>query len=120
MNDTSQGASSHVERPPRKARWGAYRSPEVLARAGALVREAREKQRLGLRGAARALGVSDAYVGQVERGDQTSSVGFARRLARVLDVHIADLCAAFRLVPEAAAERFFDPDRMREALAGGA
>lgn len=119
MIDTSQGASSHVERPPRKARWGAYRSPEVLARAGALVREAREKQRLGLREAALALGVSHAYLGQVERGEHTISVGFAPRLALVLDVDIAVLCCAFRLVPEAAAERFFDVDRMRAALAGG-
>lgn len=84
-----------------------------------MVREARKKQGLTLRGVAALTDKSHVFLGEIERGTSPLPISLAPRLALVLGMDLAELLCAFRLVPEAAAERFFDPERMRAALAGG-
>ncbi len=58
--------------------------------------------------------------GDVERGKCSICFDLAARLAVVLDLDLAEILCAFRVVPEHAAARFFDVDRMRAALAAPA
>ena len=121
MHETSQAQFSLAGAPPRKKNVrpvGARRPPEVLAAAGAMLRERRETARITLRGLAEKTGRSHVFLGAIERGESVVSVDLAARLAVVLDLDLAEILCAFRVVPEHAAARFFDVDRMRAALAG--
>ena len=121
MHETSQAQVSPAGAPPRKKNVrpvGARRPPEVLAAAGAMLRERRETARITLRGLAEKTGRSHVFLGAIERGESVVSVDLAARLAVVLDLDLAEILCAFRVVPEHAAARFFDVDRMRAALAG--
>lgn len=124
MNDTSQGAVSRAEAPPRKPRRrGRVPQPaHVLAVAGAMLRERRERLGFTLEYVAERARVTFQYLSEIERGCKAPSADVLGDLIGVLALPAADVFCAFRVVPEAAAERFFDPDRMREALArkGGA
>lgn len=123
MNDTSQGAISPAAAPPRKMNFRPVgrpkRSPDVLAAAGALIRARREALGMSMRRLAERVDRSHGYIGDVERGDCTICFDLAGRFATALDLDLAVILCAFRVVPEHAAAAFFDVDRMRAALAGG-
>ncbi len=120
MTDASQGAAYRADAPPRKPRWGIVRTPAVLQRAGAMVRAARKAKGLSLRKASDITGKSHVFLGEIERGEAGLPVALAYALADTYGMDIAVVLCAFRVVPDAAAERFFDVDRMRAALAGEA
>ena len=101
---------------PKRFRWGAQRTREVLERAGAMLRDARNRQGLSLRAVAEKVGKSHVFIGDVERGISALPIDLVPRMCDVLNLDPADVLCAFRLVPERAAAKFFDPDRMREAL----
>lgn len=121
MNETSQAQFSPAGAPPRKnvrPVGRPARSPDILAAAGAMIRERRESQGKSLRQLADLTDRSHGYIGDVERGKCSICFDLAARLAVVLDLDLAEILCAFRVVPEHAAARFFDVDRMRAALAG--
>jgi len=124
QTDATHPASCLATHPPcnnsARFRWGAQRSREVLARAGTLLREARKARGLSLRDVAAKVERSHVFLGCIERGDSAMPIEMAPGLCEVLGLDIAVVLCAFRLVPDVAAERFFDVDRMRAALAGGA
>ena len=120
--DATQGQVCRADAPPRKkirSMWGCRRSPDVLARAGAMLREARESKRIPLRAVAARVGCSHVFIGEIERGASTLPVDMAEEICAMLDLDLAAVLCAFRLVPERAAEAFFDIERMRAALAAG-
>lgn len=124
MIDHPLGASIRAIASPRKAdRLPQRRRPpaDVLAAAGAMMRARRMELLLSIGDVSRALGgVTVVFLSEVERG--TSGVGpdIAERWAQVLGLDPAEVLCAFRVVPDRVAKAFFDPDRMRAALAGGA
>lgn len=121
--DATRGEACRAAAPPRnqiRTMWGVQRSPDVLVRAGAMLREARQKRGLSLRALSEKVGKSHVFLGEVERGDAALPVAIAPRLAEVLEIDLAVVLCAFQVVPQHAAKAFFDPDRMRAALAGGA
>lgn len=128
LADHPRGEASHAHAPLRnpepipRRRGRPPQPPEVLAAAGAMMRERREKLGLTLAFVARRINVCNVHLSDVERGRKGISADVAEAWAKALALPVAEVCCAFRVVPEAAAERFFDPDRMREALAqkGGA
>ena len=123
MHETSQAQFSPAGAPPRKKNVRPVgrpaRSPDILAAAGAMIRERRESQGKSLRQLADLTERSHGYIGDVERGKCSICFDLATRLAVVLDLDLAEILCAFRVVPEHAAAAFFDVDRMRAALAGG-
>lgn len=88
--------------------------------ARAHLRRSRENAGLSLRAAAARVGCCNATIIHVETGHRGPSADLVLAACKAYHVDPAPVLCAFRVVPEAAAERFFDPDRMREALAGGA
>jgi transcriptional regulator with XRE-family HTH domain len=82
-----------------------------------------EERRLALRLSRRALadkvGCSHVFLGDVAHGKNVVSASLAERLSAALNLDLAVILCAFRVVPEHAAAAFFDVDRMRAALAGG-
>lgn len=112
MNDTSQGAVSHAVAPPRKMN---VCSP---IDAGRVIRTAREHRNMGLAALADLVRCSPPHLSRVELGGKPSAE-LLDAIARVLDLDAAPLFCAWRIAPARAAS-FWDADRMREALAGGA
>lgn len=126
MDDHPRGECSHAraplrnQDPPRRTGGPTPRPAAVLSEAGAMLREARKRRGWTARDVAARVSVSPTHVSLVERGRASAGPDVLLAWAKALGMDAAEVCCAFRVVPEQAAERFFDPDRMRAALAGGA
>src|SRR5262245_20517114 len=86
---------------------------EFLIELGRRVREARERSGMARKLVARAAGMSERYLAQLEAGDGNSSIVLLRRVAAALGVSLAELVSAGTGSPEERAER-----RKRVALVG--
>lgn len=123
--DHPRGEVSHVEPPqrnpdrPMRRRGRPSKPSGTFVAAGAMLRDRRAVLGLRLEDIAERVNISIAYASEVERGKKGPSADVIVAWAEAIDVDPAPVLCAFRLVPEAAAERFFDADRMRAALAGG-
>src|SRR5262245_9566636 len=67
---------------------------EFLVALGRRVREAREGRGMARRILARAAGMSERYLAQLEAGDGNSSIVLLRRVAAALDIPLAELVTA--------------------------
>lgn len=126
LADHPRGGASHAHAPLRKPEPPSRRTggptakpAAVLADAGAMLRAARKRRGWTVRDLAVEIGVSHVHVSMVELGRCPVGADVLLAWAKALGMDTAEVCCAFRVVPEQAAERFFDPDRMRAALAGG-
>lgn len=123
MTDHHPGASICAPMPSRKPdHLSRRRRPpaDVLAAAGAKMRARRESLGLSIGDVSRRLGgVTVVFLAYVERGESGVGADIAERWAHIIGLDPAEVLCAFRVVPERAAAAFYDPDRMRAALAGG-
>jgi hypothetical protein len=106
------------ERPSRRGR-PALVHPDVLVAGGAMLRAARQRRGMSIAAVRDAAGLSVGHLSLVERGKSGISPDALVAWATVLGLDPAVVLCAFRVVPERCAAAFFDPDRMRAALAGG-
>lgn len=123
MTDHHPGASVPAAAPPRKTEHRGRPRPHgrgLLAPAGDMLREARHRTGVTLLEIQRRVGISAGHASLVERGLCGTSAETLERWAAVVGLDPAAVLCAFRLVPERAAAAFFDVERMRAALAGGA
>jgi transcriptional regulator with XRE-family HTH domain len=93
---------------------------DVLVTAGAAMRARREELQLTLSYIADRVRVSSVHLSEVERGRSGASADLLEAWALAIGLDVAEVLCAFRVVPDRVAAEFFDPDRMRAALAGGA
>lgn len=107
-----------TDRPTGRSLLAAHARIKNPADARAFLRAARETEGLSIRAVAKRVGGSNAMVSHVETGFRCPSAAWLVAACKVYRVDPAPLLCAFRVVPDAAAERFFDVDRMRAALAG--
>jgi len=83
MEDRTVAAMAHVTR--------AGDSEEPLVTLGRQVRTVRMQPALSMQGLAEAAGISRVWLGEIERGAASPSVGIVRRLADALGVSIGSL-----------------------------
>lgn len=122
MHDHPRSGGSHVRTIPRKPerkRGRKPKPPDALAVGGTMLRDRRGTLGLRLEDVADRVNISIAYASEVERGKKCPSASVLVEWAEFVGLDPAAVLCAFRVVPDAAAERFFDVDRMRAALAGG-
>ena len=84
-----------------------------------MLREQRGTLGLRLEDVADRVNISIAYASEVERGKKCPSADVLVEWADFVGLDPAVVLCAFRVVPDDAAEAFFDVDRMRAALGGG-
>lgn len=126
MTDQSQGDLLPVNPSPRKrvGRSGRHAGRplppfEALAAAGAMLRAHRESRGLTILYVATRAKISGVHLSDIERGMTGVSVEIVEDVATVLGLDVAEVLCAFRVVPQRAAAKFFDAERMRKALEVG-
>jgi DNA-binding XRE family transcriptional regulator len=77
----------------RLRRSGRMDPDELVAALGRAIRTVRDDRRLSQEAIEREAGVHRNYVGGIERGERSPSVIAVARIARALDVSVADLFA---------------------------
>lgn len=65
----------------------------ILKRFGQNVRRKRESYRISQEGLAEIAELDRTYVGGIERGERNPTIVSAARIAKALQVRVADLCA---------------------------
>ena len=116
-----------VHAPPARRNLNAYGNHRGLPIAdtslppsGAMLRDKRKALGFSQRDLAGRCACTSNSIHAVETGVRSPSEALARRIAAALGIDEAEVFCAFRIVPKAAEAAFFDVDRMRAALAGGA
>lgn len=109
-----------LPRKPERKRGRKPKPPDTLAVGGTMLRNRRGEMDLRLEDVADRVNISIAYASEVERGKKCPSADVLVEWANFVGLDPAVVLCAFRVVPDDAAERFFDVDRMRAALTGEA